>query len=102
MTQHDIVARLEAQDHRNGAFGRKGKTLSWLGRRSAQPGPELPEYAGVREVPRRMLAGMAILAVFVVAFGLGPDLVVDTLIAPAADALLHQGQYIMSVLGGRL
>lgn len=63
-------------------------------------GPELPEYAGVREVPKRMLAGMAILAVFVIAFGLVPDLVVDTIVTPAADALIHQGQYIASVLGG--
>ena len=65
-------------------------------------GPELPEYAGVREVPKRMLAGMAILAVFVIIFGIVPDLVVDTLITPAADALLHQWQYILSVLGGGL
>ncbi|MDR3102094.1 MAG: NADH:ubiquinone oxidoreductase [Methanocalculaceae archaeon] len=63
-------------------------------------GPELPEYANVREVPKRMLAGMAILAVFVIAFGFVPDLTVNILIAPAADALLHQEQYILCVLGG--
>ena len=45
---------------------------------------------------------MAMLAVFVIIFGIVPDLVVDTLITPAADALLHQWQYILSVLGGGL
>ncbi|MDR0439326.1 MAG: NADH:ubiquinone oxidoreductase [Methanocalculaceae archaeon] len=65
-------------------------------------GPELLEYASVREVPRRMLASMAILAMFVIAFGFVPDLVVDMLITPVAESLFNQGQYIHSILGGGL
>jgi multicomponent Na+:H+ antiporter subunit D len=63
-------------------------------------GPRLPEYAEVREVPVSMLLGMGILAAIVILFGIFPQTVVDSLVAPAADALLNQGGYIASVLGG--
>jgi len=63
-------------------------------------GPALPEYAGVKEAPFPMLVGMGILAVVVILFGLFPSIVVDTLIVPAAHALLDQGAYIGTVLGG--
>lgn len=63
-------------------------------------GPVLPEYSDVKEVPFPMLAGMGILAVVVVLFGLFPSLVVDTLVAPAAHALADRGMYIAAVLPG--
>lgn len=63
-------------------------------------GPRLPEYAEVKEAPMPMLAGMAILALVVIIFGLFPGMVVDTLITPAAHALVNQGAYISAVLGG--
>jgi multicomponent Na+:H+ antiporter subunit D len=63
-------------------------------------GPELPEYAGVKEAPVPMLIGMGVLAVVVILFGLFPQTVVNTLIAPAAEALVNQGAYITAVLGG--
>ncbi len=63
-------------------------------------GPKLPEYENVREVPWPMLMGMGVLAVIVIVFGFVPQPVVDTLIAPAAHALVDQGAYIASVLGG--
>ena len=63
-------------------------------------GPKLPEYEEVREVPRFMLAGMGILAVLVILFGVFPEQVVNYLIAPAATALVDQGSYIAAVLGG--
>lgn len=63
-------------------------------------GPRLPEYAEVREVPASMIAGMAILAAFVILFGVFPQQVVDILIAPAASALVDQSGYIAAVLGG--
>ncbi|MDO5845332.1 MAG: proton-conducting transporter membrane subunit [Methanocorpusculum sp.] len=65
-------------------------------------GPALPEYEQTREVPKPMIAAMAILTVFVVGFGIFPDVVIDTIISPAADALIQQGTYIASVLGGCL
>jgi multicomponent Na+:H+ antiporter subunit D len=63
-------------------------------------GPELPEYSGVKEAPVPMLIGMGVLAVVVILFGLFPQTVVNTLIAPAAEALVNQGAYITAVLGG--
>jgi len=63
-------------------------------------GPKLPEYENVKEAPAPMLIGMAILACIVIAFGLFPQQVVDTLIVPAAHALVNQGAYISAVLGG--
>ncbi len=63
-------------------------------------GPKLPEYDGVKEAPLPMLIGMGILAVVVILFGIFPETVVSTLIAPAAHALTNQGAYIAAVLGG--
>jgi multicomponent Na+:H+ antiporter subunit D len=63
-------------------------------------GPQLPEYAEVKEAPIPMLIGMGILAALVILFGLFPQPVVDMLVAPAAHALADQGGYIASVLGG--
>lgn len=65
-------------------------------------GPKLPEYENVREVPKPMIAAMAILTVFVIGFGIFPDFVIDTIISPAASALINQGAYIATVLGGIL
>ncbi|NCD23360.1 MAG: NADH:ubiquinone oxidoreductase, partial [Spartobacteria bacterium] len=48
-------------------------------------GPRRAEFAAVREVPAPMLAGMALLAVFVVAAGLAPQPFVDRLIQPAVE-----------------
>ncbi|MDD1678341.1 MAG: NADH:ubiquinone oxidoreductase [Methanomicrobiales archaeon] len=63
-------------------------------------GPTLPEYSKVREAPPAMLIGMGILAVLIIAFGFFPQLVVDSLVAPAAHALINQGSYISAILGG--
>ena len=63
-------------------------------------GPQLPEFAKVQEVPKLMIAGMVILTIFVIGFGLVPDLVVNNLITPAADALINNSAYISAVLGG--
>lgn len=63
-------------------------------------GPRRAEYAAVREVPAPMLAGMALLAVFVVAAGLAPQPFVDRLIQPAVEALVDRAGYIAAILGG--
>ncbi|HUU74743.1 MAG TPA: proton-conducting transporter membrane subunit [Methanoregulaceae archaeon] len=63
-------------------------------------GPKLPEYEGVQEAPAPMLIGMGILAVVVILFGLFPGIVVDSLIVPAAHALVNQGAYVSAVIGG--
>lgn len=63
-------------------------------------GPTLPEYANVNEAPPAMLVGMGILATVVILFGLFPSIVVESLITPAAHALVDQGSFISAVLGG--
>lgn len=63
-------------------------------------GPKLPQYETVKEVPMPMLIGMGLLAVLIILFGLFPDLVVNTLVEPAALALIDKTGYIASVMGG--
>ena len=66
---------------------------------SAFTGPEMPAYKEVKEVPKSMIIGMSILAACVILFGLFPGLVVDTIVAPATDALIDQASYINAVMG---
>jgi multicomponent Na+:H+ antiporter subunit D len=62
-------------------------------------GPQLPEYADVKEVPVPMLLGMGILATLVILFGFFPGLVVTTIVNPAVNALVNQSSYITAVFG---
>ena len=63
-------------------------------------GPPRAEFTGVREVPAPMIAGMAILAAFVILAGLVPQAFVDRMIAPAVNALVDRAGYIAAILGG--
>jgi len=67
---------------------------------SAFMGAELPEYEEVKEVPKSMMAGMAILVVGIIFFSLFPGLVIDWLAHPATEALINQGAYISGIMGG--
>ncbi|PIU56704.1 MAG: NADH:ubiquinone oxidoreductase, partial [Chloroflexi bacterium CG07_land_8_20_14_0_80_45_17] len=67
---------------------------------SAFMGAEIPEYQEVKEAPKSMIAGMAILAAVIIFFSLFPGLIVDWLAHPAADALINQGAYISGIMGG--
>ncbi|PKK85418.1 MAG: NADH:ubiquinone oxidoreductase [Thermoplasmata archaeon HGW-Thermoplasmata-1] len=68
---------------------------------SAFMGPRLPEYEGVaKEVPWPMFVAMALLAAIVVAMGLFPNLIVDNLVTPAAQALAGRADYLNAVMGG--
>jgi multicomponent Na+:H+ antiporter subunit D len=66
---------------------------------SAFTGPEMPAYKEVKEVPKSMIIGMAILAACVIFFGLFPGLIVKTIVAPATNALINQASYIGAVMG---
>jgi multicomponent Na+:H+ antiporter subunit D len=63
-------------------------------------GPQLPEYAEVKEVPFPMLLAMGILAALVILFGIFPGIVVTNLVNPAVNALVNQSAYIATVFGG--
>ncbi|MEA3253924.1 MAG: proton-conducting transporter membrane subunit, partial [Chloroflexota bacterium] len=67
---------------------------------AAFTGPALPQYKEVKEVPISMRVGMGILAGATIFFSLFPSLVVNTIIYPAADALINQASYIAAVMGG--
>jgi len=64
---------------------------------SAFMGPSLVKAA---DVPKAMLIAMAILAALIIFFGLFPNIVVENMVKPAADALINQATYISQVLGG--
>lgn len=63
-------------------------------------GPELPGFKEVKEVPKSMLLAMGLVAALAIFIGLFPNIIIDTLIKPAADALLNHAQYITTVVGG--
>ena len=67
---------------------------------SAFMGPKLPKFANVKEVPRSMLFAMGIIACIIIFFGLFPNLVIENIVRPAADALVNNAQYISEILGG--
>jgi multicomponent Na+:H+ antiporter subunit D len=63
-------------------------------------GPAQPRHAEAREVPLPMLVAMGALALLTILMGVFPEQIVSTLIEPAANALIDQGAYVATVLGG--
>lgn len=63
-------------------------------------GPALPSLQDVKEAPRSMLIAMGVFAALAVFIGLFPNILLDSLVKPAADALLNHAQYIAAVVGG--
>jgi multicomponent Na+:H+ antiporter subunit D len=63
-------------------------------------GPPRSALAGVREVPRSMIVGTALLGATVLLLSLFPSAVLDGIIAPAARALVDRAGYMAAVLGG--
>jgi multicomponent Na+:H+ antiporter subunit D len=66
---------------------------------SAFTGPPMPAHKEVKEVPKSMIVGMSILAVLIIFFGLFPGLIVNTIVAPATNALISHASYINAVMG---
>lgn len=66
---------------------------------SAFTGPPMPAYKEIKEVPKSMIIGMSILAVLIIFFGLFPGLIVNTIVAPATNALINHASYINAVMG---
>ncbi|MBP1590403.1 MAG: NADH:ubiquinone oxidoreductase [Kiritimatiellae bacterium] len=56
-------------------------------------GPEKAGFAGVRDVPMPWGVAMVFLAVLTLLIGLFPGVVMDRVLLPAADALLHPSAY---------
>ena len=69
---------------------------------SAFLGPVRARLADVKETPKSMLAGMAVLAAMILVLSLFPSWTVNTLISPAAKALVDKASYVAAVMGGAL
>lgn len=67
---------------------------------SAFMGPALPRFEKVKDVPNSMLLAMGIIATIIVIFGLFPNIVMENIVEPAANALINHTNYITQVLGG--
>ena len=65
---------------------------------SAFLGPKLPQFKGVKEVPKSMLLAMGIIACIIIFFGLFPNFVIDNIVQPAADAIVNYSSYIGGVI----
>ncbi len=67
---------------------------------SAFLGPKISKFENVKEVPKSMLIGMGVIACVIIIFGLFPNIVINYLVEPAANALLNNAQYISAIMGG--
>ena len=67
---------------------------------SAFMGPALPKFEKVKDVPKSMLLAMGVIATIIIIFGLFPNIVMENIIEPAANALVNHTNYIAQVLGG--
>jgi multicomponent Na+:H+ antiporter subunit D len=65
---------------------------------SAFLGPVIPNLSEVQEVPKSMLFAMGIISALIIIFGVFPDLIVNSIIEPAANALINHGEYITHIL----
>ena len=57
-------------------------------------GPKIPKFDEVKEVPASMLIGMGLIAIVIIFFGLFPNLILENIVQPAADALMNYSAYI--------
>ena len=75
---------------------------------SAFMGPKLTRYQDVKEVPKSMLIAMGFIACIIIFIGLFPELIINNIVTPAAEALLNHGaagggyigKIIASAVGG--
>ncbi len=67
---------------------------------SAFLGPKISKFENVKEVPKSMLIGMGVIAGIIIIFGLFPNIVIQYLVEPAANALMSNTQYISAIFGG--
>ena len=61
-------------------------------------GPSLPKFKDVKEVPKSMLIAMGAIATIIIFFGLFPELIINNIVEPAANALVNHSEYISQVL----
>jgi len=65
---------------------------------SAFLGPALPKFENVKEVPKSMLIAMGAIATIIIIFGLFPELIINNIVEPAANALVNYGGYVREVI----
>lgn len=67
---------------------------------SAFLGPKQAKFDNVKEVPISMLIAMGIIACIIIFIGLFPQLVINNVVEPAANALISSKEYIQVIIGG--
>jgi multicomponent Na+:H+ antiporter subunit D len=65
---------------------------------SAFLGAALPKFENVKEAPKSMLIAMGAIATIIIIFGLFPELIINNIVEPAANALVNYGDYIREVI----
>lgn len=63
-------------------------------------GPKMPQFEQVKEAPKSMLLAMGIIAAIIIFFGLFPDLIINNIVEPAVNALIHHENYLQWLTGG--
>ena len=57
------------------------------------------KYDTVKEAPKSMLVAMGIIASIILFIGLFPDIFINNIVEPAANALVNSGEYIQYIMG---
>ena len=65
---------------------------------SAFLGPALPKFENVKEVPKSMLIAMGAIATIIIIFGLFPEIIINNIVEPAANALVNYGGYVRELI----
>jgi len=65
---------------------------------SAFLGPKLPSLKDVKEAPKSLLIAMGIIACIIIFIGLFPNLFVENIVTPAANAIMDSAKYITAVI----
>jgi multicomponent Na+:H+ antiporter subunit D len=58
----------------------------------------LPKFENVKEVPKSMLIAMGAIATIIIIFGLFPELIINNIVEPTANALVNYGSYVREVI----
>jgi multicomponent Na+:H+ antiporter subunit D len=62
-------------------------------------GPTLSTLKNIKKVPTSMLVAMGILAGIIIIFGLFPNIIIESLVQPATQALLNNAPYLAAIGG---
>ena len=65
---------------------------------SAFLGPKLPSLKDAKEAPKSLLIAMGIIACIIIFIGLFPNIFIENIVTPAANAIMDSAKYITAVI----